>query len=440
MPLLTLSSLAFLASAVHAININGVGKLPKLGYDTWNAFQCNYNSSLVLQQAMLMKKHGFVDLGYDIIILDDCYSEPQRNKAGDIVADPTKFPQGMEYFSGQVSDYGVSLAAYSDSGWKTCAGYPGAYGNEERDLKTFLSWGMSYLKYDNCNLPANNISRQNQIGRYQRMTTAIEKLASTTGTTFELGLCEWGVEYPWIWASKVGNAWRIAGDVRPWWSSISGIIELQSYISWASGFYGHNDMDMLEVGNTGIGTPPGNLTYDETKTHFTAWALLKSPLIIGTDLTKASTETLEILGNKDILKINQDPNEEQPVYSLRGPGSWEYWGGNSSYGAVFMLINSQDESQDMFFTLTENYAVRAGIKYRVYDMWTHQHLPDFAITNMTVTVPAHGVSALLLTEAGWDGIEGTCFEVGLCDEYDGQPLPPPLYTPTTNPPFGGVPI
>ena len=36
--------------------------------------------------------------------------------------------------------------------------------------------------------------------------------------------------------------------------------------------------DKLEIGN-------GDLTYDEAKTHFTAWALMKAPLLIGTNVS-----------------------------------------------------------------------------------------------------------------------------------------------------------
>lgn len=142
-------------------------------------------------------------------------------------------------------------------------------------------------------------------------------------------------------------------------------------------------MDILEVGNTGLGTPPGNLTYDEAKSHFTAWALLKSPLIIGTDLTKATTETLDILSNRDLIKINQDPNVGQsfspfrwgvnPDYVSNASYPAEYWSGNSSYGVVFMILNNQDTAQEMFFNLTESWAIRAGRQYSVYDMWAHEH-------------------------------------------------------------------
>ena len=39
-----------------------------------------------------------------------------------------------------------------------------------------------------------------------------------------------------------------------------------------------NDPDMLQIGN-------GAFTEDEEKSHFALWAIVKSPLLIGCDLT-----------------------------------------------------------------------------------------------------------------------------------------------------------
>lgn len=60
-----------------------------------------------------------------------------------------------------------------------------------------------------------------------------------------------------------------------------------------------NDPDMLEVGNGGMST-------DQYQSHFALWALLKAPLLIGCDLNKVSSDTLKILGNSEIIAINQD--------------------------------------------------------------------------------------------------------------------------------------
>jgi alpha-galactosidase len=64
-----------------------------------------------------------------------------------------------------------------------------------------------------------------------------------------------------------------------------------------------------------------------------------------------------------------------------------------------MLLNTLDTPQDMFFNLTESWAIRSGRLYDVYDMWTHTH-NGTALRNMTVRLPPHGVAALLLNDAG----------------------------------------
>ncbi|KAK5111631.1 hypothetical protein LTR85_011809 [Meristemomyces frigidus] len=400
---------AGLIGAAAALN-NGVGRLPAMGYDTFNAFSCDYNASSVLAQAEAMRTTGLVDAGYNILILDDCYALKNRSANGSMVADPSKFPDGMPAFSEQVNRLGISLAAYGDNGYETCAGYPGSYGMELQDLETWHSWGMSYLKYDNCYIPADNITEQNEFGRYQRMSNAIAEFASQYGESpFVFSLCEWGWQQPWVWGKKIAQAWRIDGDIKPYWSSIAAIIDQVSFQYWASDFYGRNDMDIMEVGNTGQGTPPGNLTYEETKSHFTAWALMKSPLIIGTDLSNATNQTISILGNRDLIKINQDPNVGESIspfrwgvnqdYVSNSSHPAEYWSGNSSYGVVFMILNSQDTNATMSFNLTESWAVRAGRQYSVYDMWKHR-TTGIAVRNMTFSLPAHGVAALLLKDDG----------------------------------------
>jgi alpha-galactosidase len=144
-------SLVFLAVVTHAIALEGaVGRLPAMGYNSWNAFQCNYNASLLEAQAKVLHERGLVDAGYSIFSSDDCYALKERNSTGHMVDDPAKFPDGIATLSRSVQAYGMRLAAYGDNGYKTCGGYPGSYGHEMQDLGTWYSWGMTYLKYDNC--------------------------------------------------------------------------------------------------------------------------------------------------------------------------------------------------------------------------------------------------------------------------------------------------
>ncbi|SPO04604.1 related to Probable alpha-galactosidase B [Cephalotrichum gorgonifer] len=387
-----------------------VGKLPRLGFNTWNVYQCDYDAELLLAQAKALGDHGLIEAGYDILMIDDCYAHKERGPDGELVADAEKFPYGMRNFTDTLKTLGIEAGIYGDAGYQTCGGYPGSYGHEEQDLKTWSDWGFTYLKYDNCYIPFDNVTQENVYGRYERMTVAIENLAKKTNTKpFQYALCEWGWQQPWVWARRLGQSWRVGGDIRPWWSALSGIINQASFIASETRFYGRNDLDMLEVGNTGQGNPPGNLTFDEAKSHFTAWALLKSPLLIGSDLTNATDETASILGNTDILRIHQDPEVGEAVTPFRwgtNPDyTWdpahpaEYWTGNSSYGVVFMVLNPSDEPQEMFFNLTESWAIRAGRAYNVYDLWSHTD-NGTALRNISMTLPAHGVSALLLNDVG----------------------------------------
>jgi alpha-galactosidase len=74
------------------------------------------------------------------------------------------------------------------------------------------------------------------------------------------------------------KSWRTTGDIQPRWSSILNILQKQQRITQYAGPGGWNDPDMLQVGN-------GNLTVDEQKSHFSLWAALKAPLLLGFDVS-----------------------------------------------------------------------------------------------------------------------------------------------------------
>jgi alpha-galactosidase len=74
---------------------------------------------------------------------------------GQIIPDPTKFPQGIIGIADSVHALGLKVGIYSSAGTETCGGYPASLGNEFLDAATFAAWGIDYLKYDNCYVPAN---------------------------------------------------------------------------------------------------------------------------------------------------------------------------------------------------------------------------------------------------------------------------------------------
>ncbi|KAF9448138.1 glycoside hydrolase family 27 protein [Macrolepiota fuliginosa MF-IS2] len=411
-------------SPVRALD-NGVGKLPFMGWNTWNAYHCEISESIVLDNAKLIKSLGLLDAGYNYVNIDDCYSEKERSASGDIVASKDRFPSGMKNLTDQLHAMGFKAGIYSDSGWFTCQLYPGSYQNEDRDIQLFQDWGFDLLKYDNCAVPFDEVIKEGMVGKYARMAGAIDKLSKRTGKPPMLfSLCQWGREQPWLWARRFGQSWRTTDDTGPDWGAIRSIINQNSFYSWAADFYGYNDMDLLEVGNDGM-------TFEESKSHFTAWALMKSPLVISTDLTKATNETLTILKNTELIAIHQDPIVGTAVTPFRwgiNP-DWtnnfthpaQYWSGETQDGVVFMLINVLDQPADMFFSLTESPWIRAGRQYSVRDLWSHTN-NGTAVRNMTIhNVPPHGVAALLLKDAGDEpaGIQPPCARPEWCMDQNG---------------------
>jgi hypothetical protein len=231
--------------------------------------------------------------------LDDCWQSATRDENGNVQPDPVRFPSGLKALGDYIHSKGLKFGIYSSAGFKTCQGFPASLGVEEVDAAAYAAWGVDYLKYDNCyqdhGLPTH---------RYGEMENALE----ASGRDMFYSLCEWGRENPATWAPGIGaDSWRISGDIRDSWRSIIERAEIGASLWRFSGpTTGWNDPDMLEVGN-------GGCTDDEYRTHFSLWAMLKAPMIIGNDIRNFSTPTpessavMDILGNKEIIAVSQDP-------------------------------------------------------------------------------------------------------------------------------------
>ena len=106
-----------------------------------------------------------------------------------------------------------------------------------------------------------------------------------------------------------------------------------------------------------------------------------------------------------IIAINQDPVVGEGItpfrwginddYTYNATHPAEYWSGNSSYGVVFMILNTQDTPQQMMFNLTESWAIKTGREYEVYDLWQHEVIGT-AVRYVMLLVAFHIVHLTLL--------------------------------------------
>ena len=374
--------IAFTCLGVSAQKYDQLAKTPPMGWNSWNKFACNVNEILVMQMADQMVSSGMQDAGYQYIVIDDCW-QIDRDENGEIMVDKDHFPSGIKALADYIHSKGLKFGIYSCAGSKTCAGRPGGRGHEFQDARTYARWGVDYLKYDWC-----NTTTQDAKATYATMRDGL--FAAKRPIVFSL--CEWGTAKPWEWAKEIGHLWRTTGDIVDRWDSMIDILDKERELAKYAGPGHWNDPDMLEVGN-------GGMTTEEYKTHFSLWCMLAAPLIAGNDLGNMSAETKEILGNKEVIALDQDSLGKQ-AFCFRDNGDYEIWIKKLAKNEkAACLLNRSDEektvqvdfnvllkSNDDYWS-TEPYKLQ---EYKVRDLWEHTDL-KLDKNPLFIKIPPHSV-------------------------------------------------
>jgi alpha-galactosidase len=168
-------------------------------------------------------------------------------------------------------------------------------------------------------------------------------------------------------------------------------------------FWGHNDADMLEVGN-------GNLTLAESRSHFAFWAAMKSPLIIGTNLETLPDSHLNILKNKYkyLLSFSQDevyggPTTPykwgtNPDWTFNATNPAEYWSGQSTQGVLVLALNTLDTSAPREIVWSEIPHLDAGAEaFIITDIWTGKSLGCVS-SGIKTMVQSHDTAGYVIGE------------------------------------------
>lgn len=365
---------------------------PPMGWNSWNTFGWNINEELIKTVADYFAENNLKDAGYEYIVIDDCWSEKQRDANHRLVPDKEKFPNGIKAVADYVHSKGLKFGIYSCAGTHTCGGHPGSFDHEFIDAETFAEWGVDYLKYDYCYKP----KCADGENLYKRMAMALR----CCGRDIVFSACNWGADNVYTWIRESGaHLFRSTGDIQDNWVSIRNIAESQLGHEAYSGVYCHNDMDMLVVGMHGkgdnaevLGSSLMGCTETEYKTHFALWAIMNSPLMIGCDVRKMSESTKEILLNTDIIAINQDPecrgpycirqwNNPDKVFALVKPLS------GSEYAiGLFNLSDRKSEMSLQFFDI--GLPMSSGRGLELYDCHTHKIVGTFS-ERYAVQLEAH---------------------------------------------------
>ena len=283
-------------------------KKPPMGFNTWNTFGENISDEMIRQTADAMVEKGLLAAGYEYLVIDDCWSERQRDEVTDkIVPDRKKFPNGMKAVSDYVHAKGLKFGMYSCAGVRTCADYPASYDHEFLDAKTFAEYGADYLKYDYCYKP----DYADGAMLYRRMSMALQ----SSGRDILLSACNWGCDNVHDWIRSTGaGMYRSTGDINDSFVSFRDIFlsQLDHVKNNAPGCF--NDIDMLTVGMRNRGNVSSTGCSDlEYKTEFALWCMFGAPLMLGCDVRSIDDATLKLVTNPGLLRINQD-EECRPLF------------------------------------------------------------------------------------------------------------------------------
>lgn len=126
------------------------GHLPAMGWNSWNAFGSGNTETLTKQMADQLVALGLDQLGYQYVVLDDgCYKSQRVD--GKLSNENVKFPSGFKALGDYIHEKGLKFGMYNDIGTNLCAGAEvGTCDHEEIDAKSYIEWGVDFLKVDNC--------------------------------------------------------------------------------------------------------------------------------------------------------------------------------------------------------------------------------------------------------------------------------------------------
>ncbi|HEY8598633.1 MAG TPA: S-layer homology domain-containing protein [Thermomicrobiales bacterium] len=367
-----------------------VALTPPMGWNHYNAFGNTINEGQLREIADAMVANGMRDAGYVYFNIDDSW-QGERDREGNIQANEN-FPSGIGALADYVHARGFKFGLYTTPAARSCGGKTGSAGHAARDVRSFASWGVDFIKLDWCGADYSPEGSRAIVREWQAAIAA-------AGRPMVLSVNAGSGAYAWV--HDLANMWRVGDDICSQWTERArddtyrcyqgqergGIIDIVNKSNLrASGPLagpGHwSDPDMLVVGTAG-------LSFDEAKSHFSIWAITAAPLIAGHDprAMRSGDTASGILLNREVIAVDQDPLGMQGT-RIRDIGGLQVWtkpllGGDRAV----VLFNTTDVTASIGVNWAE--LGLAGSQH-VRDLWDAADLGGFA-DGYATSVPAHGV-------------------------------------------------
>jgi alpha-galactosidase len=269
-------------------------------------------------------------------------------------------------------------------------------------MKLYASWGLDFIKVDCVSDHPYRPTEIRQISEAIRKTGRPIVLSLSPGPTSLDHAAE---------VAKYSQMWRITDDHWDVWAPKHesngsefpfGLSqEFDRIAAWQPHVKPGNwpDPDMLPEGSL---TPhPGwgvsrqsRYTQEEQRTEFTLWAISRSPLIFGGNLTKLDDFTRSLMTNKEMLEINQRARESGPARTPKNDGEplpWRAWYARTGAprSATYIAVFNTSDAPGKWDLSWIDFRL-ADKPHAAFDLFQQKQLPPGS--SLHVEIPPHGTA------------------------------------------------
>jgi hypothetical protein len=403
-------------------NERGAARTPPMGWNSWNAFGTRITEDKVMGAAQALVDTGLAKLGYTYVNIDDGWWLKRRTADGRLQIRTAIFPSAatggpeetsFRPFTDRLHAMGLKAGIYTDAGRNACSqafdlrspnlpvGTPeersvGLYGHVDQDIGLFFGdWGFDYVKVDACGLadyagksalvasqhyvPLEPLMERGVLSRtdiagmrglYAQVGEALQRHRPNGDYVFSI--CAWGQANVRAWGKDVGNLWRTSDDITPSWTRMLHTYDSAADRPLYAQPYAWNDPDMLEIG---LGDFDENHLV-EARTHFSLWAMIDAPLLIGADIQKIPKPLLDILSNADVIALNQDAGGHQAVRAFTSE-DFEILVKTLSTGDKAVLLFNRGSAPIQAILTADHLKMARNAPIALRDLWSKQDVPAF---------------------------------------------------------------
>ena len=428
-----------MASWSRAADFHEWAETPPMGWNSWDCFATTITEAQAKAQADFMAEH-LAPYGWQYLVVDIQWYEPEAksfeyrkgarltmDEFGRLWPATNRFPssadgvgfaalsdyvhrkglkfgvhllrgiprqavalntavKGTRYYAADIADTN-SICEWNTDMYGVAVNRPGAqeYYNSVFDL--FAAWGVDFVKVD-------DIARPYHTGEIEAIRRAIDQ----TGRPMVLSLSPGAT--PLAQAEHVSahaNMWRISDDFWDQWKLL--FAQFARLRDWApySGPGHFPDADMLPLGVTGMGRHT-HFTPDEQFTLMSLWAIARSPLIFGGDMTRMDAFTLSLLTNAEIIAVDQHSTGNHELFDRDGLIVWTATpqGSADKYAALFNTRGRAAVGSDVPILIKFS-EVGLGTECRVRDLWAQKDLGTFT-NQFAPLIKSHGAGLFRITD------------------------------------------